>query len=56
MVDAKRINELEAQNASLRRQVTDLHDGLNALFKEALALRNENRRLKSRIKELEERE
>jgi hypothetical protein len=33
--------------------VADLHEGLNLLFKEALQLRNENRRLKKRIKELE---
>ncbi|MER5754388.1 hypothetical protein [Streptomyces sp. NPDC002088] len=45
--------ELEAEVARLRKWVGDLHDGLNLLFKEALQLRNENRRLKKRIKELE---
>jgi hypothetical protein len=49
----KQIAKLEVELALERKSVATLHEGLNQLFKEALQLRNENRGLKKRIKELE---
>lgn len=51
--EAEVVREAEAALARERKAVAALHDGLNRLFKEALKLRNENRRLKKRIEELE---
>lgn len=46
-------DDLKAELARERKSVSHLHDGLNLLFKEALQLRNENRRLRKRVAELE---
>lgn len=48
---AARIAALEVDLVDSQKTVTYLHDGLNKLFKEAVALRNENRRLKKQIEE-----
>jgi hypothetical protein len=51
--EAEVVREMTTALERERKSVADLHEGLNLLFKEALQLRNENRRLKKRIKELE---